>query len=64
LPAAVRFISVGGGETINRDLKRFYFFPNGSNLGGEIVLRGSTNATAYLVRFEPLTGRVEVARAN
>ena len=30
----------------------------------EIVLGVSAHATAYLVRFEALTGRVEVARAN
>lgn len=64
LPPEVRFVSVGGGESVNRDLKRFYFFPNGSSLGGEIVLGDSAHATAYLVRFEALTGRVEVARAN
>jgi general secretion pathway protein H len=64
LPSEVKFVSVGGGESINRDLKRFYFFPNGSSLGGEIVLADSTKSTSYLVRLEALTGRVEVARAN
>jgi general secretion pathway protein H len=64
LPAEVRFVSVGGGEAVNRELKRFYFFPNGSSLGGEIVLADSAKSTSYSIRLEALTGRVEVARAN
>lgn len=64
LPPDVRFIAVDGGESLDRDLKRFYFFPNGSALGGEIVLADSGGSTPYLVRFEPLTGRVSVARAD
>lgn len=64
LPPDVSFVAVGGGETVNRDLKRFYFFPNGSTLGGEIVLADSAGSASYLVRLEALTGRVEVARAD
>ncbi|HEX9786552.1 MAG TPA: prepilin-type N-terminal cleavage/methylation domain-containing protein [Candidatus Binatia bacterium] len=64
LPPEVRFVSVGGGETISRDLKRFYFFPNGSSLGGEIVIADSVRSASYLIRMEALTGRVEVARAD
>ena len=63
LPAEVKFISVDGGESIDRDLKRFYFFPNGSNLGGEIVI-GSEKSVSYLVRLEALTGKVEVTRGD
>lgn len=64
LPPDVRFVAVDGGESIDRDLKRFYFFPNGSALGGEIVLADSGGSISYLVRLESLTGRVEVARAD
>ena len=64
LPAEIRFASVEGGETVNRDLKSFYFFPNGSILGGEIVIADSAQSISYLIRLEALTGRVEVARGK
>lgn len=63
LPADVKFASVDGGETIDRDIKKFYFFPNGSSLGGEIVLAGE-RSVSYLVRMEALTGRVQVSRGD
>jgi hypothetical protein len=64
LPAEINFVSVNGAESLERDLKSFYFFPNGSILGGEIVLADSAKSISYLIRFEALTGRVEVARGN
>ena len=64
LPPEIRFVSVDGGESVERDLKNFYFFPNGSILGGEIVLADSAKSISYLIRLEALTGRVEVARGN
>lgn len=64
LPAEVRFVSVDGGEAVDRDNKRFYFYPNGSSLGGEIVLADSGKSISYLVRLEALTGRIEVSRAD
>jgi prepilin-type N-terminal cleavage/methylation domain-containing protein len=64
LPASIRFVSVEGGESVDRDLKSFYFFPNGSILGGEIVLADSAKSISYLIRLEALTGRVEVARGK
>ena len=64
LPDDVKFASVEGGESLDRDIKRFYFFPNGSTLGGEIVLSDSDKAITYLIRLEPLTGKVEVSRGN
>lgn len=64
LPPDVSFVDVGGGEPVSRDLIRFYFFPNGSALGGEVVLADSAKTAAYRVRLEALTGRVEVARAD
>ena len=38
LPEDVHIVSIEGGEAMERDTKRFYFFPNGSSLGGEIVI--------------------------
>ena len=64
LPSDVRFISVDGGERLDRDRTRFYFYPNGSSLGGEIRLAGGEQAISYLIRMEALTGRIEVSRAN
>jgi general secretion pathway protein H len=64
LPPEITFVSVNGAETVERDLKSFYFFPNGSILGGEIVLADSAKSISYLIRFEALTGRVEVARGS
>lgn len=64
LPPEIIFVSVAGGESMERDVKSFYFFPNGSILGGEIVLADSARSISYLIRLEALTGRVEVARGN
>jgi len=64
LPSDVKFASVVGGESVDRDTKRFYFFPNGSALGGEIVLAETDRAISYVIRLEPLTGRIEVARGS
>ncbi|HEX2931863.1 MAG TPA: prepilin-type N-terminal cleavage/methylation domain-containing protein [Candidatus Binatia bacterium] len=61
LPSDVKILSIDGGETVDRDSKRFYFFPNGSSLGGAIVLGGEKSAS-YLIRLEPLTGKIEVRR--
>jgi general secretion pathway protein H len=63
LPPEVRFIAIDGGETVDRDIKKFYFFPNGSTLGGEILIGGETSAS-YRVRLEALTGKVQVARGD
>jgi general secretion pathway protein H len=64
LPPEIRFVSVDGGEVVERDLRSFYFFPNGSILGGEIVIGDTGQSISYLIRFEPLTGRVQVARSE
>ena len=61
LPGEVRFASVQGGESIDRDTKKFYFFPNGSSLGGEIVLADGEKSIFYSIRLEALTGRIAVA---
>ena len=62
LPLDVKFASVEGGETIDRDAKKFYFFPNGSSGGGAIVISGNRDAISYMIRLEPLTGRIAVTR--
>ena len=64
LPDDVRIASIDGGEVVERDTKRFYFFPNGSSLGGEIVIANSANSISYLIQMEPLTGKIEVARGG
>jgi general secretion pathway protein H len=63
LPPDVKFVTIDGGQTMDRDVKKFYFFPNGSSLGGTIVLSGE-KSVSYLVRLEALTGRVEVSRGD
>lgn len=63
LPPDVKFVSIDGGQTMDRDVKKFYFFPNGSSLGGTIVLSGE-KSVSYLVRLEALTGKVEVSRGE
>lgn len=62
LPSDVKFSQVEGGQTLEKSLRQFIFFPNGSSLGGEISLSGGRNATAYSVRLEALSGRVDVIR--
>jgi general secretion pathway protein H len=64
LPSAVKFFQVDGGETFEKSLRQFIFFPNGSSLGGEIGLSGGRNATAYVVRLEPLSGKVDVIKGD
>ena len=64
LSPEIRFVSVDGGEAADRDRKSFYFYPNGSILGGEIVLADSAKSITYSIRFEALTGRVQVSRGE
>jgi general secretion pathway protein H len=64
LPPDISFASVNGGESVDRDQKNFYFFPNGSILGGEIVVADGAKAISYLIRLEALTGKVELARGS
>ena len=61
LPDAVKITAVGGGEPIGNQMTQFIFFPNGSILGGAIELSGR-EGPAYVIRFEPLVGRVVVTR--
>jgi general secretion pathway protein H len=63
LPPDVRFAEVEGGEIVSDDRRTFLFFPNGSSIGGTIVLSGG-GAGLYSVRLEPLTGRIQVSRGE
>ncbi len=64
LPSDVKFAQVRGGEALGNEARKFYFFPNGSSLGGEIILSDSRNAASYSIRLEPLTGKVAVGRSS
>lgn len=62
LPSAVKFSQVEGGETLEKNVRQFIFFPNGSSFGGTIGFSAGQNATSYSVRLEPLSGKVDVVR--
>lgn len=62
LPPDVKFADVTGGEMVDQGMRQFVFFPNGSSYGGAIALRGAQRSASYSLYFEPLTGRIEVAR--
>ena len=64
LPSDVKFAAVEGGESLESGARRFLFFPNGSNVGGAIVLSSARNSMAYSIRLEPLTGKIEVLRSE
>ena len=64
LPSDIKITGIEGGEPIGEGLRQFLFFPNGSLLGGEIGISGLGGSPAYLIRFDPLTGRVAVLRGN
>jgi len=64
LPSDVKFSQVEGGQTLEKSLRQFIFFPNGSSLGGQIGLSGGRNATGYSVRLEPLSGKVDVIKGG
>lgn len=63
LPSDAKITGIGGGEPLGGGERQFLFFPNGSILGGEIELAGATGS-AYLIRLEPLSGRVVVSRGK
>ncbi len=59
----IRFTGIEGGEPLGDGLRGFVFYPNGSALGGEIGISGS-EGSSYIIRLEPLTGRVVVLKGN
>ena len=62
LPAHLSFTAVEGGEILENGLRRFSFFPNGANFGGQVDFFSGSGDVQYSVRFHALTGRVEVLR--
>jgi hypothetical protein len=64
LPSDVQFSQVEGGQTLERSIRQFIFFPNGSSLGGEIRLSGGRHASSYSVRLEPLSGKIDVVQGG
>jgi general secretion pathway protein H len=62
LPPDVKFADITGGEILDQGVRQFLFFPNGSSYGGEIALSAGEHSASYSLHFEPLTGRIEVAR--
>lgn len=62
LPANLSFAGVQGGEILENGLRRFSFFPNGANFGGQVDFSSGAAGVQYSVRFHALTGRVEVLR--
>ena len=59
----VRIAGIDGGEPLGEGLRQFVFYPNGSVLGGEIGISGS-GGPAYIIRLEPLLGRVTILRSK
>jgi hypothetical protein len=64
LPSDVKFSQVEGGQTLERSIRQFIFFPNGSSLGGEIHLSGGQHMPSYSVRLEPLSGKIDVVQGG
>jgi general secretion pathway protein H len=64
LPLDVRFSQVEGGETLEKNVHQFIFFPNGSSLGGKIGLSGERSGSFYSVRIEALSGKVDIRRGE
>jgi general secretion pathway protein H len=60
LPSDVTFSGVTGGEPLTSESRQFFFFPNGSVLGGEIRLAREEGTSAYAITLNPLSGRVAV----
>jgi prepilin-type N-terminal cleavage/methylation domain-containing protein len=64
LPSNVKFSEVEGGQTLERSVRQFIFFPNGSSLGGEIRFSGGRDAPSYVVRLEPLSGKINIVQGG
>ena len=64
LPSTVKFAAIEGGDSLESGARQFWFFPNGSLLGGQIDLSGADDLTQYSVRLHSLTGKVEVLRSG
>lgn len=64
LPAEIKIAGVNGAETLDNGIYRFLFFPNGSTVGGQIIISGVRHSASYAIRLESLTGKIEVLRGG
>lgn len=64
LPSDIRLTAVEGGEPIGGGLQQFLFFPNGSVHGKEVGISGREGSSLYLIRLDPLTGRVWLTKES
>lgn len=64
LSSAIKISAVEGGEPVGEGMRQFYFFPNGVMLAGEIRISGREGYASYVIRFDPLSGKVAVVKGN
>lgn len=64
LPSSNKVSAIEGGEPVGKGMRQFHFFPNGSTLGGGIEISGRKGSTSYVIRFDPLSGKVTVVKGN
>lgn len=64
LSSDAKITGIEGAEPLGDGLMQFLFFPNGSLLGGEVGISSREGTSRYLIRLEPLTGRVVVVKGN
>ncbi len=64
LSSDIGITDIAGGEPVGEKRRQFLFFPNGSALGGEIIISAREGSSTYSVRLDSLTGRVVVGRGE
>ena len=64
LSSDAKITGIKGAEPLGDGLMQFLFFSNGSLLGGEVGISSREGTSRYLIRLEPLTGRVVVVKGN
>ncbi len=62
LSSGVRISAIAGGAPLGEGMTQFYFFPNGRIVGGEIGISSQEGGASYITRFDPLSGRIAVAK--
>lgn len=63
LSSGIKITGIEGGRPLGEGRRQFLFFPNGSILGRKIELSGGERSV-YIIRLDPLLGRVQVIRGN
>lgn len=63
LSSDIKITRMEGGEPVGDGLRQFLFFPNGTIFGGEVGISGH-GRPGYIIRLEPLTGKVVVQRGS